>query len=57
MLDGTLPCYVEYLRFIYNIKIKELDDIDINKRNIKDDYKNLMTCLEIIKNEKERSNI
>ncbi len=43
MMDCTLPCYIEYLRFIYNIK-----------RNEQDDYKNLMTCLEIIKKDKER---
>ena len=42
-MDCTLPCYIEYLRFIYNIK-----------RNEQDDYKNLMTCLEIIKKDKER---
>ena len=45
MLEGTLPCYIEYLNFIYNIsnniKRKELDD-----------YKNLIRCLEILKQEK-----
>jgi len=45
MLEGTLPCYIEYLNFIYNIsnniKRKELDD-----------YKNLIRCLEILKQDK-----
>ena len=44
MLEGTLPCYIEYLNFIYNIS-----------NNIKeklDDYKNLIRCLEILKQDK-----
>ena len=41
MMDGTLPCYIEYLRFVYNIK-----------RNEEDDYKNLMSCLDILKKDK-----
>ena len=36
MRDDTIPCRVEYLRFIYNIKINEEDDYN----------KNLVTCLE-----------
>jgi len=54
MLDGTLPCYIEYLRFVYNVKKKELDNIGINGRNVDDDYKNLMICLEILKKEKDK---
>tara|TARA_Y100001935_G_scaffold252920_1_gene257871 strand:- start:6466 stop:6630 length:165 start_codon:yes stop_codon:yes gene_type:complete len=54
MLDGTLPCYIEYLRFVYNVKKKELDYIDTNGRTVEDDYKNLMTCLEVLKKEKDK---
>ena len=35
-MDYRVPCRVEYLRFIYNIKINEEDDYN----------KNLVTCLE-----------
>jgi hypothetical protein len=41
-MDGTLPCYIEYLRLIYNIQ-----------SNQQDDYKNLITCLGILKKNKE----
>jgi hypothetical protein len=52
MLDGTLPCYIEYLRFVYNVK---LNNIGTNGKNVDDnDYKNLMTCLEILKKEKAK---
>ena len=56
MLDGTLPCYIEYLRFVYNVKSKELNNIGTNGINVDDDddYKNLMTCLEILKKEKDK---
>jgi len=36
MRNDAIPCRIEYLRFIYNIKINEEDDYN----------KNLLTCLE-----------
>jgi hypothetical protein len=36
MNDDTIPCHIEYIKFIYNIKINEEDDYN----------KNLLTCLE-----------
>lgn len=49
MLEGTLPCYIEYLNFIYNI------NNNIKKEDL-DDYKNLIRCLEILKKDKSKSN-
>lgn len=59
MRDDTIPCQIEYLRFIYNIKMNEEDDYNKNLVTYLESYYQIPmpSILEIFKKEKEGLNI
>ena len=59
MNDDAIPCHIEYIKFIYNIKINEEDYYNKNLLTCLESYYQIPmpTILEKLKKEKEEINI